>query len=162
MTTEARRPHPGKFWRVVGLAGLWLGLASTAVDVQAWGADGHRLIAEVAGTQLSGPAHAEIDACLRWSQTLRWNRFPLGPTRAAHRPLLTAHRPLVLRQPTPRFELQLREPSQLHRGWMRRGGHRQADGRAGVERRRRRAAQSLEVPSALRCRRSPAAACGVC
>jgi len=47
-----------------GACGSLVGLATAAGNAQAWGADGHRLIADTAGSQLSGQARAEVGRLL--------------------------------------------------------------------------------------------------
>jgi len=55
--------HSGA-WQFAVLAALLAAMTAAPPDASAWGADGHRLIAEVAETRLSAPARAEIDRLL--------------------------------------------------------------------------------------------------
>jgi len=66
MSRKPGHPTPGAArhsgaWQSAVLAALMAAMAAAPPDASAWGADGHRLIAEVAQTQLSAPARAEAD-----------------------------------------------------------------------------------------------------
>ena len=69
MSRKPGHPAPGAArhsgaWQSAVLAALLAATTAAPPDASAWGADGHRLIAEVAETRLSAPARAEIDRLL--------------------------------------------------------------------------------------------------